>query len=708
MDANNRKVNELFNATDKNKTYRIPPYQREYVWKIKDWDFFINDIDSSEIDNGESHFLGSIITINDKENKCIDIIDGQQRMTTISLVLTAINHVAINREDSTDLKKKFRNMITYSSDSVAIDETIPRLIPSLQKNDKENYLALLVKNNLITDCSHEIDENSNIIKAFNYFVEILEEFSNEKLLTFYDKLNATVLIEISVSDYNSANRLFETLNNRGQELTPMDLIKNIIFSKVKENTIESSMEKWNKLIKYLDKATIQERFLRQFYNAFSFKKEINVLNKKKISASNIIDTFQKILEKNDAKDIFNDIFEKSKIYGIFEGTFPLNKLEFVDFNNHNIKLLEYNLFELKKIGTAPAYVYLLFLINENIESGNISASDIIEIITIIKKYFIRRTLTGVPGTNALDDIFINLIEETISYLNGDIPEYSLPDIVIGVLQNNNKYATDELVIQELNGDIYEEHKDILKMLLVMYENSQVGEKEHTKDLWENVNNNRGKIIEYYTIEHILPQTIDKEKTWIKMLSDNEEKSKELHEQHINKLGNLTLTAYNSNLGNKSFEVKKNKKDEDGKYIGYLSERNLKLNDDIKNEPKWQVGNINNRTTKIATILLDLLKIEASPYKKDKEKKINKRATLPRMSELFKHNLLKKGDNIYIKNHPNSNAEIIDDKYVLYKNEKMSFNKWGQGITGWKTIQIYVHAYLEKTNLSLHELRGEIK
>ena len=711
MEANHRKVNEIFNVSNKTTVYKIPPYQREYVWDKKNWDFFINDIQDSETVNGESHFLGSIITINDKNSDYIDVVDGQQRLTTISIALIAIRVASKEIKVNEEFEEEFEELRTFTKNQVSIkDKNISKLIPSLQKNDKEQYNAILFQNKILKKNQkyYEIDKNSKIVIAFEYFVKEFKSFSDRKLYEFYEKLNTTVLIEISVSDYNSANRLFETLNNRGQELTPMDLIKNIIFSKLDSKSIESSIDTWNKLVTYVNDAKKQERFLRHFYNAFSYKKEINVLKKKKITNTYIIDAFGEILKKNRSEDIFNDIFEKSKIYGTFDGIFEIRDLKLQNITHLEYSILKDELFELKKIGTAPAYIYLLFLFDNNINQGEIRGAEIIKIVRIIKKYFIRRSLTGIPATNTLDDLFINLIEETIEYLKRKDFTYKLTEIIIGVLQNTKRYATEEQVKKELKGKIYKEHRDLVKFLLIMYENANIAEKEKTKDLWENVVNDKGSLVEYWTIEHILPQKINSKTNWLEMLSSDKKEAKQLHEKYLHTLGNLTLTAYNSKLSNRNFEDKKTLKDNNGNIVGYLSNRNLKLNDNVKNEDKWSYQKIENRTDKMVNILMELLKIEESNYKKENDIKVNKiKPKLSTTKDLFEKKLIEKGDKLYIKKNPTLIAEVIDGKYVLYNGKKMTFNRWGQDVTGWKSIQIYVHAFLEKNNKSLDDLRKKI-
>lgn len=287
-------------------------------------------------------------------------------------------------------------------------------------------------------------------------------------------------------------------------------------------------------------------------------------------------------------------------------------------------------------------------------------------------------------------------------------EYKLKDIIIGTLQQNvKKYASNNSILEELKGDIYIEHKDLVKVLLIMYENYKVALKEKKRDLWDNVMNKNGNPVEAWTIEHILPQKIKNGTNWLEMLSSDEGIANTLYSEYLNKFGNLTLTAYNSNLSNRDFITKKTHKDKDGNLIGYQSPRNLKLNEDIKNQLTWSETEIKERSEKIIKVLYKLLEIEVSSYIKNNQKITKKKKKKASTQDMYRKGLIKKGDKISIKNRPNSTAEVIDDKHVNYNGRKLSFNQWGQTATGWKSIQIYAHAYLEENNKMFEELREEI-
>ncbi len=164
------------------------------MWDKKNWEFFINDIQDSETVNGESHFLGSIITINDKDSDYIDVVDGQQRLTTISLALIALSKITSEMENiPNEIKNKFYRMCTYISDFVVIEEEIPRLHPSHQKNDYQNYIALLQEVGLLQNKSQDkkLEQESNINKSYEYFYKRFQSFKLNELMNFYEKLNIT-------------------------------------------------------------------------------------------------------------------------------------------------------------------------------------------------------------------------------------------------------------------------------------------------------------------------------------------------------------------------------------------------------------------------------------------------------------------------------------------------------------------------------------
>lgn len=257
-DVDKYTVKTIFNKAKNNKeqTYIIPPYQRAYAWGKNQWAEFFDDINNSD---GE-YFLGSIICINeDEQDKSNEVsinlvIDGQQRLTTISILLLAI-YDKINRLlESEEILKKTKEVAVLQEEIQGrffFDKKIslfdvkpekkPRLTLSLQNNNSADYIELIseVTNENKLNSPPKNHGNRRIKQAYNHFFKQLDELCDEEnvkynlnnVFKFYTKLSMAFIVKITVDDASSAFILFESLNNRGMELTPIDLIKTKVIEK---------------------------------------------------------------------------------------------------------------------------------------------------------------------------------------------------------------------------------------------------------------------------------------------------------------------------------------------------------------------------------------------------------------------------------------------------------------------------------------------
>ena len=240
QNTDNKPLSELF-SSDNKISYHIPKYQREYVWGKWNWEALFDDIEESE----GSHFLGSIICINTEKDTLkpsdLELVDGQQRMTTISLFYLAIyKFLSDNIPDKSDMEAIYELM--RLRDRIILKEAKDiRLSPSYSNQNYDDYKWLF------SDVIKEIKVNKKpkflglrqISRAFNYFINRLNEldednnpiYSYESVQVLLNKLNTATIVKIDVISHADAFTLFETLNNRGVPLSAIDLIKN----KIEEN-----------------------------------------------------------------------------------------------------------------------------------------------------------------------------------------------------------------------------------------------------------------------------------------------------------------------------------------------------------------------------------------------------------------------------------------------------------------------------------------
>ena len=596
------KIAQLFSNAN-SILYNIPKYQREYTWGQKEWNLLFNDV----IENGEGYFLGSIICVDNSVSAYSDaeleVIDGQQRLTSISILLIALYNKLkkykseLDEDQLTDLNNIKRELVVKRN-----DKNIARLTPQVQNNNRDDYFSLLCENGLLLDYEKKNNAgNRRIYRAYYYFSNIInkyiEEIKSDKpetneisiLFNLVKKFNSSVLVSIEVETHKDAYMLFESLNNRGVPLSAIDLIKNLLISvSDADGKSEECYVKWKKILSYLgDDYSVQERFFRQFYNAYrdELNKPYKAEGKVKYALgylatkSTLLDIYEKLI-KTDYEKFLNRIEKEAKNYSIL----ICNENE-----DDTIEELETPLFNLDKIQGAPSYILLLYLMS-NKEELNINNQTMVEIINYLVKFFVRRNITDYPNTRNLTKIFMDLVSSISDKQGSDIY-----NIIVNNLKANS--SSDEIFEEKLKGSIYLDNPDATRFLLCYYE-----DKFKTNEIYTNLWS-RDKSNKYiWTIEHIFPEGENIPIEWINMIANGD---KNLAISYLNgyahTLGNLTITGYNQNLSNLSFERKKNRVNKDGNYIGYKN--GLKLNEDIVNKDTWHIEDIKKRTNKLVDFFI---------------------------------------------------------------------------------------------------------
>lgn len=593
QETKDKSLSQLFSGEHK-ITYHIPKYQREYIWKKDNWEALFDDVEESE----GNHFLGSIICINTEndamEDAKFELVDGQQRMTTISLLYLAVykflsDHLPENQQKEMFALWNLKNRILLESSNK------PRLEPSYTNSNFEDYNYIFSKNieEIRTLKAPKYIGNRQISRAFSYFIDRLYQvdendtpiYTYQSAKNFLDKLNSSILVKIDVTTHDGAFTLFETLNNRGVPLSAIDLIKNKLLGALEKKgieTIDDNFDRWNGILANLtDNYKIQERFIRQFYNAFRLEEAIKVNKKPKALRSNLIGIFEELINR-DVSKIFDRLESASIIYS--------QNIQYE--NDDNSTELTRALRNLENVNGADAYMLLLFIEHK----FEISENQKIDLINLLCRYFIRRNVTDSPPTRDLTNYFMDIIEHVDSLENYNYEQ------VKAILIQYGKPASDEVFKQKLNGNLYEENVGATRYILSSLELAQNSEREGYKNFYE-----RSKNKFVWTIEHALPQGKNMKPHWVQMVADgNKELANEIRENYVHKLGNLTLTGYNSQLSDMPLLDKQNKKDKKGNNIGFNN--GLVLNETLKNTPTWKKEHIQNRTETLVSKALEIFEL----------------------------------------------------------------------------------------------------
>ena len=604
--VNKYHIYEILSA-DGNFYYTIPKYQREYTWSSREWEALYDDIS----ENNDEYFIGSIICIplGDAINPYLEVIDGQQRLTTISLFLTAIyTHLKEHKDEISEEDEDILPSLKKSLKSKNSPNEM-KLVPQVQNHNLDDFNHLMngLELRKASASKHSYYGQRKIARCYNYFWKRIdkeiESLNDESVVGFllgkYNKVKQAMLVKIEVSSHSDAYVLFESLNNRGTPLTAIDLMKNLIMTKAEGNklTIDDCFNRWQMLLGNLSEDySIQERFFRQYYNAF--KHRLNKpfqsdADRKKdplgvvATRSNLLNIFESLINK-DLPSFLDDMLQCGQIYSwlILQDT----------IENPYRKALE----DLDHIQGAPSYLLLMYLIR-NKEGLKVSEEQINLTIRLLSKYFVRRNITDYPNTRDLTRIFMDIISKLEE---AQATGSKVVSIIIGILSTATNCASDEQFRRSLEGDVYKDNVGATRYILC-----KLAEAAMTQETWTDLWHRTDKKVFVWTIEHIFPEGQNIPDSWVNMIADGDkERAKQYLEKYTHKIGNLTITGYNSTLGNKSFEEKRDRKSKDGqRFIGYKN--GLEINREIATMDKWTVDDIKTRT---ATLVDELMKVYEFP------------------------------------------------------------------------------------------------
>lgn len=567
MKANEKWLLRFLDSSDTN--FVIPVYQRNYDWKKEQCKQLYDDLVNVVKYDYKSHFFGTIVSIYNDSSRDREylIIDGQQRITTVSLMLLAIyNILDKGRLESNKIRKeKIYNQ--YLVNPYMDDDSKLKLKPI--KDDRKAF------ENIFND--EELSEESNISANYKYFYEriIDGEISLDDLYSAIEKL---MIVEIELKNGEDDPQLiFESLNSTGLDLTDADKVRNfILMDKTSKEQEDLYNNYWNKV----EKNTL--------YNVTSFLRDYMTVKERRISNINkVYINFKSYIKDNDIdiKDCLKDILNYSESY---------NKIL---TSNTGIKEADDHLQKINKLEVRVSYPFLLEVLDDY-NNEIITSKDLTEIFKIIESYIFRRIMCGV-ATNALNKVFMNLCKEIKSHKNY---EDNYVEVLKYVLTNKN-------LSQRIPDDIEFKRN--------FFENNIYNWKSKNKlyllERLENYNNTEKVAIEKLveqnelSIEHIMPQNLTP--SWIEMLGENYE---EVKEKYLHTIGNLTLTGYNSQMSNRPFHEKKTIE------AGFNNSR-LKLNKYIASVDKWDEEEIKKRSEILFNLAKEIWQYPYTDYKIEKEK-----------------------------------------------------------------------------------------
>lgn len=545
MKASETQVQKFLSVTE--TRFVIPIYQRNYDWSVTQCKQLLDDIKHVGRGFEDAHFIGSVVYIHDDiytstDIKELSIIDGQQRLTTLTLIYLAIYHLAIELNDE-NLKTRIYEL--YLVNKFAPEGEKTKLQPTPQNLDALNYL-------LRADNTEEFSGYSRIIDNFEYF---RGEINQDNLPIILDVLSKLMIVEISLErQKDNPQRIFESLNSTGLELSQADLIRNYILMDLDRKNQDRIYRDYWELIESLAKdeeknASKVSDFIRDY---------LTLINKK-------IPNKNKVYEEFKSKFPTSDILELEAILSPIKSLAKFYNKLINPKNETDIEIrrqLEY----IDQLEIKVAYPFLI-KVYEDYSNKIISKDDFLEILSFVQSYVWRRFVIGLP-TNALNKIFMTLYEKI------DQDDYVVSiQKYIAKRKGSHRMPQDAEIIEALK------HKDIY--------NIKSKNRLYLLSRLENFNNNEVVNIEGssdITIEHIFPQRPNH--VWKSQLSEADLKL--MKEEYLHTLGNLTLSGNNGSLGNKDFISKRDMPEK-----GYKDSR-LWLNKYLSEIDVWDVQALERR------------------------------------------------------------------------------------------------------------------
>lgn len=550
----------------------IPIYQRAYEWttkKDKEVYKLWEDIENIQLEDiNSTHFLNSIVYIEDEKNKnFINIIDGQQRISTLSILFIAIRNRLKNlfKENEKNLKKnKDNEEIISKQDDIRIEiekisdnflerkwqkgEDKVRLSLSNKNKDREIYNSFILDTKITNN-------TSNISKTYKYFFNTkkIKNFSFDELKELLQKIERINIVKVTLElEKDNPQTVFSSLNGGGLKLKDTDLIKNAIFMKIKREKQEELHSDFWEPLEYMPYGKNSDKEFAKFMQHFLTMKLGRV-----VTTNSIYEEFvNKYLKQVEG----NDDYEKVKFILVEMSKY---KDIFIDLKNNKLysedSILPY-------LEIEAYYPFLILLKGKN-------SPLFTKITRIIESYYIRRFVYALPA-GTTKNVFASACKDLT--IDDDILNNFLN--FLKSKEKNLRFPTDE----EFKGNflirnLYEDKSKLTKAILFILEKSNNKDLEFKFDELE--------------VEHILPQNEyhNLSHCWKQNIS-NDEYNKQLHT-----IGNLTLLTgdKNSSIKDDCFEKKKEI---------YL-ESNIYLNEYLIDFDEWNNESIKSHTNYLVDLAL---------------------------------------------------------------------------------------------------------
>ena len=558
--------------------FLIPIYQRTYSWTLKQCQQLWHDIVRAAADEEISgHFVGSIVYIEGGLYQVASVpqllvIDGQQRLTTISLLLSALGKAMEASDEKLETsRKKIESYFLFNNQ----EEGEERNKLLLTQSDRETFIRLIEGRELPQVASKRIVEN------YEYFESQIRKREID-LNSLYRGISKLIIVNIALErDRDNPQLIFESLNSTGLDLSQADLIRNYVLMglppKEQEEIYNYYWYPMEQSFEQVGQTDQFDRFMRDYLTLKSTSGAIPNIR-------DVYSSFKSYVQKQvgtSIRDIIADVYHYSKHYV---------KLAFEQETDSAIKQA---LADINTLKVDVAYPFLLE-VYEDYSQNLLTREEFISILRLVESYVFRRAICGIP-TNSMNKTFANLSREI------DRKNY-LESVQLAFVRKDayKRFPDDEEFRREFVV------KDIYNFRSRNYLLRKLENHDRTKEL---INP------EDYTIEHIMPQNPKLSAQW---QADLEASWKEVQAKYLHTIGNLTLTGYNSEYSDRPFLEKRDMKD------GF-ADSPLRLNRMLAKLDGWNETKIKNRAELLAGWAV---KVWSSPPIQRESKNVPTQVTLP--------------------------------------------------------------------------------
>lgn len=543
----------------------IPVYQRNYDWQHKNCERLLADLTAVIKEDRPKHFFGSVV-VNPETTWSLVVIDGQQRLTTISVLILALIRLVEDGSLMTaddGLATKLRKFLIKQDQPY---DTTVRLKPV--KDDATAYARLFgVEKHFI--------ESSNITSNHRYFLKNLplQGLDADELWKAVSRLE---IMHLDLEKHDAPQQIFESLNSTGLALSEADKVRNLVLMDLPTTDQNHVYEHyWNRIEKNVDHAT--DEFLRWY-----------------------------LVTKSSTTPKLDDVYEAFKEFAAKQGTKGTELL--VDVRDHSehyrdirdstvgMTVIDRRLRRLNILRADVVLPFLMPVIAE-LRAGSLTPEDVAGVLGILESYLFRRVVCDVP-TNTLNKLFAGMYRE-VSNLRG--PEDSFADVFAYSLLRRDgtaRFPGDEEFRSEF------EHRNMYRInrerRLYLFECLENGRSKDALDVATRLAD--GEI----SIEHVMPQSLNA--AWRDALGKSAE---EIHGEWLHRIANLTVTGYNSTYSNLPFPEKRDHPE------GFAASP-YRLNHAIRSKSTWGLAELQARSTQIATWALDYWALPATNFEPPKK------------------------------------------------------------------------------------------